>query len=70
LKPGKRQVIVKDFGKPKSFLYIKDMITTIIIGVLGKYWGENYFHFTEEEMLDYGYLGCFFARIFGTGWLK
>ena len=47
------------------------MITLlIIIGILGKHWGENYFHFSEEEMLDYGYLGCFFARIFGTGWLN
>lgn len=48
----------------------KSMITIIIMGVLGKHWGEKYFHFSEEEMLDYGYLGCFFARIFGTGWLN
>lgn len=46
------------------------MITIIILGILGKHWGEKYFHFSEEEMFDYGYLGCFFARIFGTGWLN
>ena len=51
-------------------IIIKSMITIIIMGVLGKHWGENYFHFSEEEMLHYGYLGCFFARIFGTGWLN
>ncbi len=48
----------------------KSMITIIIMGVLGKHWGEKYFHFSEEEMFNYGYLGCFFARIFGTGWLN
>ena len=59
-----------EFAKVRFFLYIKVMITIIIIGILGKYWGEHYFHFSETEMLNYGYLGCFFARIFGTGWLN
>lgn len=44
------------------------MITLMII--LGNYWAKNYFHFTEEEIYEYGVIGIFFARIFGADWLK
>ena len=42
------------------------MIT--IIAILGKKFGEDWIRkgvMTEEEMLDLGYLGCFFGKIFG-----
>ena len=46
------------------------MIALIIIGVLGDYWAKNYFHFSEDEIYEYGLVGIFFARIFGTDWLR
>ena len=44
------------------------MLTFICI--FGNYWAKNYFHFSEEEIYKYGLVGIFFARIFGTDWLK
>lgn len=46
------------------------MITFIVICILGNYWAKNYFHFTENEIYEYGLVGIFFARIFGKDWLE
>lgn len=46
------------------------MITIIIICVLAEHWAKNFFHFTEDEIYEYGLFGIFFARIFGTDWIK
>ena len=46
------------------------MITLIVIDILGNHWAKNYFHFTEDEIYEYGLVGIFFARIFGIDWLE
>lgn len=46
------------------------MITLIVIVILGNHWAKNYFHFTEDEIYEYGLVGIFFARIFGIDWLE
>ena len=46
------------------------MITITIICILGNHWAKNYFHLTEDEIYEYGLVGIFFARIFGTDWLE
>jgi len=46
------------------------MITLTIIALLGNHWAKNYFHFTENEIYEYGLVGIFFARIFGKDWLE
>ena len=44
------------------------MIT--IMCILGNYWAKHYYHFSEDEIYEYGLIGIFFARIFGSDWLK
>lgn len=44
------------------------MIT--LISILGNYWAKHYFHLSENEILKYGLIGVFFARIFGTNWFE
>ena len=46
------------------------MITLTIIALLDNYWAKHYFHFTEDEIYEYGLVGIFFARIFGKDWLE
>lgn len=46
------------------------MITLIVICALGNHWAKTYFHFTEDEIYEYGLVGIFFARIFGKDWLE
>jgi len=44
------------------------VIPIILIGVLGKHWGEKWIKeglITRDDMYNLGYIGCFFAKIFG-----
>ena len=38
--------------------------------ILGNYWAKNYFHWTEHEICEFGLIGAFFARIFGSDWIR